>query len=95
MRNAAAETDGGNAGRWKAWKNDEAVFLPFPISRVSKELFRSAAEDVLMYKPDAAVGAASDQPFVRPKMKKLDATRICSVAIQEGCERQSRWSTHT
>ena len=30
MRNAATETDGGNAGRWKAWKNDEAVFLPFP-----------------------------------------------------------------
>ena len=30
MRNAATETDGGNAGRWKAWKNDEAVFPPFP-----------------------------------------------------------------
>ncbi len=30
MMNAAAEADGGNAGRCKAWKNDEAVFPPFP-----------------------------------------------------------------
>jgi hypothetical protein len=28
--NAATEADGGNAGRWKARKNDEAVFPPFP-----------------------------------------------------------------
>jgi len=31
MRDAATETDGGNAGKWKAWKNDEAVSPPFPL----------------------------------------------------------------
>ena len=30
MMNAAAEAGGGNAGGWKAWKNDETVFPPFP-----------------------------------------------------------------
>jgi hypothetical protein len=27
---AATEAGGGNAGGWKAWKNDGTVFPPFP-----------------------------------------------------------------
>ena len=30
MRIATTEAGGENAGGWKAWKNDEAVFPPFP-----------------------------------------------------------------
>jgi hypothetical protein len=30
MMDAAAGAGGGNAGRWKGWKNDETVFPPFP-----------------------------------------------------------------
>ena len=38
--NAATETGGGNAGGWKAWKNDRAVFPPFPpTSEIDKADF--------------------------------------------------------
>jgi len=30
MMDAATEAGGGNAGEWKAWKNDETVFPTFP-----------------------------------------------------------------
>ena len=32
MMAAATEAGGGNAGGWKAWKNDETVFPPFPLT---------------------------------------------------------------
>jgi hypothetical protein len=32
MKDAVTETGGGNAGEWKAWKNDGAVFPPFPLT---------------------------------------------------------------
>jgi len=32
MMNTATEAGDGNAGRWKAWKNDETVFPLFPTT---------------------------------------------------------------